>query len=65
MNTRLVNIIIIAITLALVGLIYIQVNWIRQNYKVREEKFDQAIYLSLSNIARTIERDEAINYFAV
>ncbi len=65
MNTRLVNIIIVAITLALVGLIYIQVNWIKQNYRVREEKFDQAVYLSLSNIARYIERDEAINYFAV
>ncbi len=65
MNTRLVNIIIVAITLALVGLIYIQVNWIKQNYRVREEKFDQAVYLSLSNVARSIERDEAINYFAV
>lgn len=65
MNTRLVNIIIVAITVALVGLMYIQVNWIRQNYKVREEKFDQAVYLSLSTIAHTIEREEAINYFAV
>ncbi len=65
MNTRLVNIIIIAITTALVGLIYIQVKWIKQSYRVREEKFDQAVYLSLSNIARSIERDEAINYFAI
>ena len=65
MNIRSVNIIITAITLALVGLIYIQVKWIKQSYAVREDKFDQAVYLSLSNAARSIERDEAINYFAV
>lgn len=65
MNIRLVNIIIAGITVALVGLMYIQLKWIKQSYAVREEKFDQAVYLSLSNVARGIERDEAINYFSV
>ena len=63
MNSRLVNIIILAITLALAGLIYIQVKWIKQSYSVREEKFDQGVYLALSNVSKDIERDEAINYF--
>src|SRR6185369_6895047 len=29
------------------------------------DKFDQSVYLSMSNIAHSIERDEAMNYFAV
>lgn len=65
MSIRLVNIIIAAISLALIGLLYIQFNWIKQSYAVREEKFDQAVYLSLGNVARSIERDEAINYFSL
>ncbi|MCW5907283.1 MAG: HAMP domain-containing histidine kinase [Chitinophagales bacterium] len=65
MNSRLVNIIIAAISLALAGLVFIQVKWIRQSYAVREEKFDQAVYLALSNVTHTIERSEAVNYFEV
>ena len=65
MNTRLVNIIIAAISIALVGLIAIQLRWINENYKVREERFDQAVYLALSNVAHSVERKEAINYFEV
>ncbi len=64
MNKKLVNIIIVSISIALAGLIYIQVKWINQSYRTREEKFDQGVYLVLSNIARSIERDEAVNYFA-
>ncbi|MES2621976.1 MAG: HAMP domain-containing sensor histidine kinase [Bacteroidota bacterium] len=63
MNARLVNIIIVAITLALIGLIIIQLKWINQNYKVREERFDQGIYLALSNAGHSIERNEAVSYF--
>lgn len=63
MNSRLVNIIIVAITVALIGLVIIQLNWIKQSYAVREERFDQGVYLSLSNIAQHIERSEAVNYF--
>jgi two-component system, OmpR family, phosphate regulon sensor histidine kinase PhoR len=63
MNSRLVNLIIAAISLALTGLVYIQITWIKQSYKAREEKFDQAVYLALSNAAHTIERSEAVQYF--
>lgn len=65
MNSRLVNIIIAAITVALSGLIYIQVKWIRQSYAVREDRFDQGVYLALSNVTGTVERSEAVNYFEV
>ncbi len=32
---------------------------------MREEKFDQGVYLALGNVSKSIERDEAINYFEV
>jgi two-component system, OmpR family, phosphate regulon sensor histidine kinase PhoR len=64
MNTRLVNVIIVAISIALIGLIYIQMSWIKQNYAVREERFDQGVYLALGNVAQGIERSEAANYLS-
>ena len=63
MNKRLVNIIIVAITISLVGLMFIQLKWINQSYLVKEEKFDQGVYLALGNVGREIERDEAVHYF--
>lgn len=63
MNNRLVNLIILGISVALAGLVIIQYNWIKQSYAVRQERFDQGVYLALSNIAQEIERNEAINYF--
>ena len=64
MNTRLVNIIIAGITIALVGLMYIQLRWIKENYAVREDRFDQGVYLALGNVAQGIERNEAVAYFS-
>lgn len=63
MSTRLVNIIIAAITVALIGLVVIQIKWINQSYRLREEKFDQGVYIALGNVARDIERSEAAKYF--
>ena len=46
------------------GLMYIQLRWIRENYAVREERFDQGVYLALGNVAQGIERNEAVAYFS-
>ena len=64
MNAKLVNIIVVGITIALIGLIYIQLKWIKENYAVREDKFDQAAYIALANVAQSIERNEASSYFS-
>jgi two-component system phosphate regulon sensor histidine kinase PhoR len=64
MNFKLINGIIVAITVALIGLATIQVKWIKQSYAVREEKFDQGVALALGIVSRDIERREAENYFA-
>ncbi len=63
MNIRYINLIIAGISIALIGLVVIQFNWISQSYKVREERFDQGVYLALNHVAHSIERDEAIKYF--
>lgn len=63
-SLRLINVIIGAITLALIGLVYIQFNWVKQSYKVREERFDQGVYQSLASAAQQIERNEASIYFS-
>ncbi|MCS6935908.1 MAG: HAMP domain-containing histidine kinase, partial [Chitinophagales bacterium] len=61
-NAKLVNAIIIAISIALSGLVYIQLKWINQSYKVREERFDQGAYVALGRVVSDIERSEAINF---
>ncbi len=63
MSQKLINSIIAGITIALIGLVFIQIKWINQSYRVREEKFDQSVYLALANVARSIERTEASGYF--
>ena len=43
MKIRWVTIIGASILLALAGLVYIQFNWVKQSYQVREDKFDQGV----------------------
>lgn len=50
--------------MALLGLITIQTKWITENYRVREEKFDQGVYLALSNTAKALEQNAAVSYFS-
>jgi len=63
MNPRFINFILIVICAALLGLIVIQVNWVKQSYKLREDRFDQEVYLALNNTTHNLEINEAQNYF--
>ncbi len=63
MRTKYINTITIAISIALLGLVLIQVNWVRQSYGLREERFDQGAYQALNNTAQSLELNEADNYF--
>ncbi len=62
MNTRLIKILLSSIAVALLGLIIIQVNWVKKGYDVFEERFDQEVYLALNNTAHDLEINEARNY---
>jgi two-component system phosphate regulon sensor histidine kinase PhoR len=63
MNTKLIRIMLIAISVALLGLIAIQANWVIDSYRVYEERFDQEVYMGLNNAAHDLEINEASNYF--
>ncbi len=64
MKIRWVPFIAFAILIALAGLVYIQFNWVKQSYQVREEKFDQGVMIALSMVAQQLERNEAVLYFS-
>ncbi len=63
MNIRYIRLLLVFITIALIALIGIQVNWLRQNYLGREERFDQSVYTALGHLPQTIAKEEAAAFF--
>ncbi len=45
---------------ALVGLVAMQVNWIRHDYKIQEEKFSHQVAGALNNAVRKMETQESV-----
>lgn len=64
MKIKWVTLIGIAIILALGGLIFIQFNWVKQSYAVREDRFDQSVMIALNAATRQLEKSEAALYFS-
>ena len=58
MNQRFTIVVIILITLALVGLMVIQVQWIRHDLLLRETSFGQAVNEAGNAVVRELERME-------
>lgn len=63
MNPKYINAILIGICIALLGLVAVQVDWVRKSYSLHEQRFDQEVGLALSNTAHKLEINEADNYF--
>src|SRR5690606_15623809 len=63
MNSRYINAILAVICLVLLGLIVVQVNWVKNSYLLHEQRFDQEVGLALSNTTHKLEINEAENYF--
>jgi two-component system phosphate regulon sensor histidine kinase PhoR len=63
MNLRNINIVLAATCIVLLGLVAIQVGWITQSYKLREERFDQGVLQAMNQVAQSLEMNEADNYF--
>jgi signal transduction histidine kinase len=59
MSRKVIWTVIILSTLALTGLIFAQVYWIRNALSVKEEEFGQLVNGSLLNIVTRLERNEA------
>jgi two-component system, OmpR family, phosphate regulon sensor histidine kinase PhoR len=63
MPIKYINLILFGICFALLGLVIIQVNWVRQSFMLREERFDQGVYQAMNNTAEALEMNEADTYF--
>ncbi len=65
MNKKAIFITIGLMTLALAGLIVLQVNWIIWSLKLNEEQFDRNVFAAMNKVADRLqakENDEALNY---
>lgn len=61
MNQKFLNISIVMVSLALIGLILIQMYWIKHAVSLKEQQFDQGVAEALSNVVRGLERQEALS----
>ncbi len=58
MDARLIRSLMIGITIGLIGLVTIQVLWMRNNITLKEEQFEQGVSNALFAISERLERQE-------
>ena len=63
MNKRVLTLISISFSFALLILIWFQTYWIRNDFKVREELFKNKVDEALANTATKLERLDARNSY--
>ncbi len=61
MNKRLIIGLGLVMTLVLLSLITVQINWIRNAYAVKENQFDQMVHTALTEVVDVIVREETYN----
>jgi two-component system phosphate regulon sensor histidine kinase PhoR len=49
--------------LSIFGIIWVQIVWIKNAVNIRNESFNNAVYISLNNAANTIESARKLNFF--
>ena len=49
--------------LSLTGIIWVQIVWIRNALKIRNENFNRAVFASLNDAANTIESNRKMSFF--
>ncbi len=54
---------IIMMLLSILGIIWVQIVWIRNAINIRNESFNNAVYISLTNAANSIESSRKLNFF--
>jgi two-component system phosphate regulon sensor histidine kinase PhoR len=60
MNQRSILVLIILMTLALTGLIFVQAFWIKNAITVKESQFDQLVSNSLTTATQNLQKNEAV-----
>jgi len=59
MDKKRIRLIIVVMSLALSGIILLQVNWIRHDFRLKEEQLEQNVSHALNNVVDRLERREA------
>ncbi|MBU0489740.1 MAG: HAMP domain-containing histidine kinase [Bacteroidetes bacterium] len=63
MNKRVIRLLIIAMTFGMVGLSAVQFYWISNAITLREQQFEENIYVAVNNTIDEIEKQEVANQF--
>jgi two-component system, OmpR family, phosphate regulon sensor histidine kinase PhoR len=63
MNRKKFAGLIIMMLLSIFGIIWVQIVWIRNAIRIRNESFNNAVYISLTNAANAIESSRKLNFF--
>jgi two-component system, OmpR family, phosphate regulon sensor histidine kinase PhoR len=63
MNRKKFAGLIIMMLLSILGIIWVQIVWIRNAINIRNESFNNAVYISLTNAANAIESSRKMNFF--
>jgi two-component system phosphate regulon sensor histidine kinase PhoR len=62
MSRKLIFVLVIFMSLALLGLIILQSFWLSNAFRVKENHFDQLVYKALAEASYNIQRSETMNY---
>ena len=63
MNRKKFAGLIIMMLLSIIGIIWVQIIWIRKAVDIRNENFNNAVILCLNNAANAIESSRKMNFF--
>jgi two-component system phosphate regulon sensor histidine kinase PhoR len=63
MNRKKFAGLIIMMLLSILGIIWVQIVWIRNAINISNESFNNAVYISLTNAANAIESSRKLNFF--
>jgi two-component system phosphate regulon sensor histidine kinase PhoR len=63
MSKRFFTGLVIMMALSIIGITWVQIRWIRSAVSIRNESFNNAVYISLNNAAGEIESLRKMNFF--
>ncbi|MCB0617808.1 MAG: hypothetical protein KDC43_15715, partial [Saprospiraceae bacterium] len=63
MNKRAIWITIGLMGAALIGLSWLQVNWVRFSIRLNEEQFDKNVFAAMNKVAERLEYEEQLEFY--
>ena len=63
MNKKDIWIIIGLMSAALLGVCWLQVNWIRSSIRLNQEQFDKNVFAALNRVSERLEYDEQLDFY--